>query len=46
MSRFTFMPNAMGRLGVQLWAPFEKLVSHLPLLDAFAIRIGWIARKR
>jgi SAM-dependent methyltransferase len=45
MTRFTFMPNAMGRLGVLMWSPFEKLVSHLPLLDAFAIRIAWTARK-
>ena len=45
MPRFTFMPNAMGRLGVRMWAPFEKLLSHLPLLDTFAIRIAWTARK-
>ena len=45
MRRFTFMPNAMGPLGVKLWGPVDVLLSHVPLADYFAIRIGWIARK-
>ena len=45
LTRMTFMPNAMGQLGVRMWAPFEKLLSHLPLIDAIAIRIAWTARK-
>jgi SAM-dependent methyltransferase len=45
MTRFTFMPNAMNRIGVLLWSPFERVLAHLPLLNAIAIRIAWTARK-
>ena len=45
MTSFTFMPNAMGRIGVSLWMPFEKALGRIPFARTFAIRIGWVARK-
>ena len=41
----SFMPNAVNRFGVMLLAPFDKLLSHLPLVGAIAIRIAVVARK-
>ena len=39
------MPNAVNRLGVMLIAPFDRLLSRLPLVDAFAIRLAVVAQK-
>ena len=45
MKRFTFMPNAIGKTGVVLWAPFDTILAHIPFMDTFAIRILWEAKK-
>jgi hypothetical protein len=45
MERFTFMPNAAGRIGVALFAPLERALGRLPFARPSAIRIFWVARK-
>jgi SAM-dependent methyltransferase len=43
--RMSFMPNAVNKLGATVLAPFDWLMSRLPLVDAFAIRIAVVAKK-
>jgi SAM-dependent methyltransferase len=43
--RLTFMPNAVNRLGVTLIAPFDWILSRVPLAQEFAIRIAVVATK-
>ncbi len=45
IERLTFMPNAVNRLGVILIAPFDWILSRVPLAQAFAIRIAVVATK-
>ena len=43
--RFSFMPNAVNRLGVALIRPIDWVLSQTPLMDAFAIRIATVAKR-
>jgi SAM-dependent methyltransferase len=45
IERFTFMPNAVNRVGVALIAPFDWIFSRIPQAAAFAVRIAVVATK-
>ena len=45
IERFTFMPNAVNRVGVALIRPVDWILSRIPAASAFAIRIGVVATK-
>ncbi len=42
---FTFMPNAVNRMGVLAIRPIDWLLSRIPAASAFAVRIGVVAAK-
>jgi SAM-dependent methyltransferase len=45
LDRFTFMPNAATGLALHTIAPLERLLGHLPLVRALAVRISVVATK-
>ncbi len=45
IERFSFMPNAVNRIGVLAIRPVDWLLSRIPAAGAFAIRIGVVATK-
>ncbi len=45
IERFSFMPNAVNRVGVLAIRPVDWLLSRIPAASAFAIRIGVVATK-
>ncbi len=45
MERFTFVPNEVGPAGTVLLAAVDRVLAVLPLVDRFAFRMAWVARK-